>query len=885
MLQQIFNVAGYTFNPLALPVLIVAFIFFFFSLKVLIQEELRVSLGFFLLGISIAIWLTSYFFLYCTSDPTVALWWVKAAYLGVPFIPAALYHFTVSILQAHHQYRKSVLAAWVLSAIFAGIVVSTNLIIGDVKQFWWGYYGQYRPLSLLYLLYAVGFQVLSLLRLVQAYQGSAPGSTSRRRNRSLLVAFCIASIGFVDYLPKFGISVYPFGYIPILVCIILVHNVIRQYRLIDITPRFASQAILDTMHDSLLVLDVEGTIRLVNRATANLLGYTERNLLGQHISMLFGDSLFLDHIIALSTDGKVENLEISYGHPDGFTSVLDLSASLMKDEEQRPLAHVFIVRDITLQKQTEAELIRARDELELRVEERSADLKRAIEQLVQEKTFSDTIIDSLPGIFYICDENGRLVRWNNNEKEMIGYTRQEILLMNVLQLFHSDRRLVADTMKEVFEKGHAAVEASLVTKKGSLVPFFLTGFRMEVKDKRYLVGVGINISERNRLEQQLHQSQKMEAVGILAGGVAHDFNNILTAIVGCATLLNMKMDPLDPLCQHVDQILLSAERAAALTRSLLAFSRKQPINLQTLDVNVIISNFNEILARLIGEDIEFCLHLSPKKLMVKADRGQLEQVLMNLAANSRDAMPKGGKLSITTDAVILQDDNGEIKSGHYAIISVSDTGMGMDQEKQQHIFEPFYTTKEVGKGTGLGLAIVYGIIKKHEGGIMVDSEPTKGTTFTIYLPLTQSLDTDEKADDHAFPLQGTETVLVIEDEASVRQMTRAVLTAYGYNVIEAVDGEDAVNVFRENCDKIHLVLCDVIMPKKNGIETHDDLIKIRPDIKTIFASGYTADILVQKGVQLDKFHFIAKPFNPVKLLEKVRAVLNSPREIGRENQI
>jgi len=763
-----------------------------------------------------------------------------------------------------------------LSALFAYVIVKTDLIIGGVKHFWWGYYAQYTPLSMLYLLFAVGFQGLSLLRLFQAYQRTAPGSTSNLRNKSLLIAFSIASIGYVDYLPKFDISVYPFGYIPVLAFIILVHRVIRHYRLVDITPRFASQTIIDMMRDSLLVLDAESVIRLVNKATVQLLGYPEQELVGRHISVIFNNSLFLDHIVTIVDEGKIENLELTYAHPNGLAYVLDLSTSIMKDERDRSLAYVFIARDITSIKQTETELIRARDELELRVEERSSDLRKANEQLIQEKAFSDTIIDGLPGIFYICDEGGRLVRWNNNEKEVTGYSQQELLQMNVLQLFHHDRESVAGKMAEVFEAGQSAVEASLVTKSGMSVPFYLTGFRMVVKDKRYLVGVGINISERNRLEQQLNQSQKMEAVGVLAGGVAHDFNNILSAIVGYATLLNMKMGPDDSLRHNVDQILLSADRAAALTQSLLAFSRKQLINLQTLNVNNIISGFYEILVRLIGEDIEVNLSLAPGKVLVKADKGQLEQVLMNLATNARDAMPKGGKLSITTETAVLYKDRGEIKCGSYAVISVSDTGTGMDRETLEHIFEPFYTTKEVGKGTGLGLAIIYGIVKKHDGVITVHSEPDRGTTFNIYRPLEQSMIREDKAEDQALMLQGTETVLLVEDDAPVRRVTKAILEEYGYGVLEAVDGDDAIQVFRENHDKIRLVLCDLIMPKKNGNETHDDLMKIRPDIKTIFASGYTADILAQKGLQEDDLHFISKPFNPTKLLVKMRAVLNTP---------
>ena len=876
MLQQVFNISNYVLNPFALPVLTVALLSLFVSIKVLIQEEFKVSIGFFLLGTSFVIWFTSHFFLYSTIDERVALWWGRAAYVGIPFISSAFYHFTVSILDAQAQYRKSVWTAWVLAAVFAFAIVPTDLIIGGVKHFWWGYYTQYTPLSLFYLLFATSFQTLSLIRLVQAYRGTVQGSVNNQRNRLLLIAFSIASLGYVDYLPKFGIPVYPFGYIPVLICIILIYLVLRHYRLVDITPRFASQAIIDTIKDSLLVLDSEGVVRLVNKAAVQLLGHTKHNLVGKYVSAIFDNKLFFNHVLALSDEGTINNLELSYTHPAGNKYILDLSTSIMKDERDRSLAYVFIARNITNIKQTEAELIQARDELEIRVEERSSDLKKANEQLIQEKIFSDAIIDNLPGIFYICDEEGHLLRWNDNEKEVTGYTQQELMNMNVLQLFDQDREAILCKMAEVFEAGQAALEASLVTKSGMQVPFYLSGFCMEVKDKRYLVGVGINISERNRLEQQLHQSQKMEAVGLLAGGVAHDFNNILSAIVGYASLMDMKMDPHDPLRYNVAQILVSSERAAALTNSLLAFSRKQAVNLRTLNINDVVSGFYKILIRLIGEDIEFNLNLSPDKVLVRADKGQLEQVLMNLVTNARDAMPQGGKLTITTGSTSLHGTRGELRSGPYAIISVSDTGMGIDSEKQKHIFEPFYTTKEVGKGTGLGLAIVYGIITKHDGTVMLDSEPGRGTTFTVYLPEEQTMISADEADAQELHLAGHETVLLIEDDASVRKITRAILEEYGYSVLEASNGDEAIDVFRKNPNTIHIVLCDLIMPKKNGKETYNDLVKIRPDIKTIFVSGYTSDILAQRGLDASGLHFISKPFDPSKLLTKVRAVLNSP---------
>jgi two-component system cell cycle sensor histidine kinase/response regulator CckA len=503
--------------------------------------------------------------------------------------------------------------------------------------------------------------------------------------------------------------------------------------------------------------------------------------------------------------------------------------------------------------------------------------KRAEEALSNEKAFSDAIIDSLPGVFYICDEEGRLLRWNDNERAMTGYTTEELSRMNVLHLFREDRELVASKMREVFEFGRASVEVSIVTKSGMPIPFLFSGFRMVADNKRYLVNVGIDVSERKRLEAQLRHAQKMEAIGVLAGGIAHDFNNILSAIIGYVSLMKMKMKPDDQLQHNAEQILASAERAAKLTHDLLAFSRKQVVNLSPLNINDIICGIQNMLTRLIGENIEFKVRCFPGKLIAKVDKGQIEQVLMNLATNARDAMPQGGTLQIATSVVEVDDSNMIIlhdhKSSRYVLITVSDSGVGMDKKTQAHLFEPFYTTKEVGKGTGLGLAITYGIIKKHHGFIYVDSQPGEGTTFNIYLPLVKAEAKEVRREENVPPSSGHETILLVEDESVVRQVTKDMLEEFGYTVIEAIDGDEGVRVFRENQQRIQLVLCDLIMPHKNGKEVYEEIRKMRPDIKVIFMSGYTADIIEQQGIHEMGINFISKPTATSELLEKIREVL------------
>ncbi len=387
-----------------------------------------------------------------------------------------------------------------------------------------------------------------------------------------------------------------------------------------------------------------------------------------------------------------------------------------------------------------------------------------------------------------------------------------------------------------------------------------------------------DVTDRQRLHDQLRHAQKMEAVGTLAGGIAHDFNNILTAIIGYANLLKLGLISGKPLGPYVDQILASSERAASLTQSLLAFSRKQTITLQPLDLNEIIRRVERLLRRLIGETIELTTTVPAGKTVVLGNSSQIEQVLMNLATNGRDAMLNGGRLSIQLSRAVLDDAfrrvHGYGKPGSYALIAASDTGSGMDEKTRERIFEPFFTTKEVGKGTGLGLAIVYSIVKQHNGYVSCYSEPGKGATFKIYLPLTEAEAQAEEAAEPSLPMGGRETILLAEDDEEVRKLMKAVLEEFGYTVITAVDGEDAAKKFSENGDRIRLAVLDVIMPKKSGTEVYSEIKKIRPAVRALFTSGYTVDVVNAKGILEPGLHFISKPVSPKDLLQKVREVLD-----------
>ncbi len=392
-------------------------------------------------------------------------------------------------------------------------------------------------------------------------------------------------------------------------------------------------------------------------------------------------------------------------------------------------------------------------------------------------------------------------------------------------------------------------------------------------------------TQQRRLEEQLLQAQKMEGIGRLAGGIAHDFNNLLTAILGYAELMESQLGDDEGLKSELREIRSAGERAAALTRQLLAFSRRQVMQPRTLDLNDVVSDVGKLLARLIGEDVTLVTRLEPALGSVEADPGQLEQVLMNLAVNARDAMPKGGTLTFETANAVLDADFAAVHPGAvpgaYVVLTVTDGGSGMTEEVRRHVFEPFFTTKEKGKGTGLGLATAYGIVKQSGGYITVDSEAGRGATFRIYLPRVEgTATTSERTKSPSLSPTGTETILLVEDEVGVRNLSASVLKTQGYVVLEAASGDTALEVARSQPGPIQLVVTDVVMPGMSGRELWERLRILRPDARVLFMSGYTDDVIAQHGVLEPGIAFLQKPFTPFGLAGKVREVLDAAPEAG-----
>ena len=483
-----------------------------------------------------------------------------------------------------------------------------------------------------------------------------------------------------------------------------------------------------------------------------------------------------------------------------------------------------------------------------------------------------------------CDSEGRIQAVNSRTEEMFGYSRAELVGQQLEMLVPEKLRGAhGGHRKEYFAKPYQrrmgmGYELSARRKDGSEFPVEISLSVVRGGSRPLALSFITDITERKRLEEQVIQSQRMEAVGRLAGGVAHDFNNLLTVIAGYNRLMLDHLSPNHMLRGYAEEIAKAGERATALTDQLLAFSRRQAIQTRILDVNPLIGALERMVRRLIGEDIELKTQYGVDVPRVKAGSGQIEQVVINLVVNARDAMPHGGKITVETGSLEVLEEQldapGGLGPGRYLVLSVQDTGSGMDQEVKSHLFEPFFTTKEQGKGTGLGLSTVYGIVKQNRGDITVESEPGKGSKFTVYLPMAhEEAELVQTAPAPAALALGKETILLVEDQGEVRKLVRELLIRQGYQVLEADSGKDALAVAKQHGGPIHLLLTDVVMPGMGGREVARQLTARMPKLRVIYMSGYPDNEITESADAEEGLLFLQKPFTPDALKRKIRDAL------------
>jgi two-component system, cell cycle sensor histidine kinase and response regulator CckA len=620
-------------------------------------------------------------------------------------------------------------------------------------------------------------------------------------------------------------------------------------------------ALIESSNELVISKTLDGTITSWNPAAQRTYGYTAEEVIGKSIFIVVPPELHdvNRQIIEDLRQGKsFEHFETTRLTKAGKRIDVSLTISPIRNGEGEIIGSSTIGRDVTERKRME----------------------KALEQSEEDyRGLFDSAHDALL-IFSLEDEI--ILDVNKRACELYGFSKAEFIGLSLASITKDVTKGKAHIRHTIETQGVHSFETVQCRKDGSEIYLETNGALVDYKGRKALLSINRDITERKLLEEQFRQSQKMEAVGRLAGGIAHDFNNLLTAIIGYSQLALRSIDRENPLRNHFEEIEKAGKRATTLTNKLLAFSRKQVIQPRVMNLNHAISDIEKMLARLIGENIEISLFLHDTLWPVKADLGQVEQILVNLAVNARDAMPQGGKLVIETLNVTLDETYARqhlgVDSGDYTMLAVSDTGIGMDANTLSHIFEPFFTTKESGKGTGLGLSTVYGIVKQNLGHIWVYSEPGHGTTFKVYYPRVSG---GVEAVEQAEPLdviKGKETILIVEDEDAVRNLVCQILTSKGYKVLEASNGVDALLLLEQHSQPIHLIITDVIMPFMSGKEFADKAVYKYKDMKVLFMSGYTDEDILPHGVLDPGVAFIQKPFTTVSLAIKVRDLLDSRKE-------
>jgi PAS domain S-box-containing protein len=665
--------------------------------------------------------------------------------------------------------------------------------------------------------------------------------------------------------------------------------------------------LLDLAHDAIVVRRLNGTILFWNRGAETMYGWPKSEALGQasHDLLKTRLSVPVEGIFAeLAEKGRWEG-ELVHTKRDGATVIVS-SRWASRRQPGGEIEILEINTDITRQKSAEERLRNLNQELEQRVIERTAELRRSNQQLRESMDRYRFLADSMPQIVWTTKPDGSAEYFNRRWHEYCGSFDQngqgwhEAVHPDDLPIATQKWRSALETGQsyeaecrlqsaEQVHRWHLVRALPMRSEDGAIAQW--VGTCTDIHDQKSSAellertnrDLREEMARRQALEEQLLQSQKMEAIGRLAGGVAHDFNNLLTIMIGHGRLLSTELESDSPIQERLTQMMAAADRAAGLTNQLLAFSRRQMIQPRVLNLNAIVESAGKMVHRVIGEDVQLVTVLSPDLGNTKVDPGQIEQVLLNLIINARDAMPQGGKISVKTANVELDDRASArlgMAPGKCVMLAVSDTGVGMDAAVLAHVFEPFFTTKEPGKGTGLGLSTVYGIVKQSGGEVSVESEPGQGTTFRLYLPrIFEAAGSGDKIAPAAGAARGTETILLVEDDPGVRKLARDLLSVQGYTVLECAGGAETLELCSRHQGPFHLLLTDVVMPGMTGAELAKKIERLYPQIAILFMTGYTEDAVVHHGIVHSRVRLLQKPFTPDGLARAVRGALDAPRSV------